>query len=215
MPGTDPLTGLPFSMFARPMGQAPLQRTGGSNAEGHTPGRGLSVGEIYSQRENKPNARYGDGAAVPAGMRINTPAMNSRGLRRGGPIGSAAGALGSPGTPTSMRGRAEKYGDAFAEVPSWAMSQMMRDNAGGLAQDWSRGNMGMIPRSPTVAPGMGRTSGGAAVSENPNDPFAGRTTYGNAGSSAASFAPTPPRSTSPTASGDWFENLIRQFQPIF
>lgn len=60
-----------------------MPRSGGSNAEGHTPGRGLSVGEIYAQRENRPNARYADGAPVPAGMRINSPGWNTSGVGPG------------------------------------------------------------------------------------------------------------------------------------
>lgn len=32
------------------------------------PGRGMSVAQIYAQRENRPNARYADGSPLPAGM---------------------------------------------------------------------------------------------------------------------------------------------------
>lgn len=49
-------------------------------------------------------------------------------------IGSAAGALGSSGTPTSQRGRLEKFGPEAAMTPSWMVAEAVRNNGGGLSQ---------------------------------------------------------------------------------
>lgn len=123
-------------------------RTGPANFR---PGRGLSVNQILNQREGTLTPRYGDGSAVPTGMPINNAGWNVRGLRQGGPIGSAAGAVGSAGIPTSQRGRAENYGmdpqtGAGAwQYPAWMISEMQRNNGGGLSQSQNYGTMGQLP----------------------------------------------------------------------
>lgn len=53
----------------------------------------------------------------------------TRGYRGSGVVGSAAGALGSPGTPTSQRGRFEKMGVDAASMPTW---QAARANGSGM-----------------------------------------------------------------------------------
>ncbi len=60
---------------------------------------------------------------------------NTSGMEHGGRIGSAAGALGSKGMPTSFRGRFEKFGLDAAAMPTWQASRVARDNSlfgGGL-----------------------------------------------------------------------------------
>lgn len=48
----------------------------------------------------------------------------SPGYRGSGVIGSAAGAVGSPGMPTSVRGRMEKYGPYAAAMPTWQAARV-------------------------------------------------------------------------------------------
>lgn len=55
---------------------------GTSNAEGYTPGRGLSVTEIMSQREGKTGA-YRNGQAVPRGTRLFSQGWNTSGVGPG------------------------------------------------------------------------------------------------------------------------------------
>lgn len=209
----DLITGLPMSIFARPTSNGMPQRTGGSNAEGHTPGRGLSVSEIMHQRENRSNA-YDPrtGQPVAPGTILRSPGWNTsgvgpgtRGYRGSGRLGSAAGAVGSAGVPTSQRGRAEKYGDAFAEMPTWAMSDLMRENMGGLSQSWRFGNMGQLPadapQAPTPTAGRNalmQEAGQFQAVEQPQtaapNSQVNRTPYGSQGS-------------------DWFSALLGQFLP--
>lgn len=68
-------------------------------------------------------------------------------------IGSASGAVGSGGTPTSQRGRAERVlqsGGTIEEAadaamtPSWVMSEQARQD-GGLSQSQNYGGMGQLP----------------------------------------------------------------------
>ena len=80
----------------------------------------------------------------------------SRGYMGSGVIGSAAGALGSAGIPTSQRGRYEKAGggaegEAAAEMPTWMLSQQSRQKYG-LGQDWRYGGFGQLPYGPAPMP---------------------------------------------------------------
>lgn len=136
-------------------------RTGPANFK---PGRGIGVSQIMGQREGNVAARYADGTPVPYGMPINVAGYNTsgvgpgtRGYRGSGVIGSAAGALGSPGIPTSQRGRAMKYGDQSQawQMPSWMVGQQQR-NQSGLTPNWTYGGMGMLPY--TSASPVGSTS---------------------------------------------------------
>lgn len=63
-------------------------------------------------------------ARAPAGgYQINL--AGSTGFDDGGRrIGSAAGAVGSPGMPTSVRGRMEKYGPHAAAMPTWQAARV-------------------------------------------------------------------------------------------
>lgn len=141
--------GLPLTMPSKHgMDYTGKFRTGPANFR---PGRGLSVNQILNQREGTMTPRYADGSTVPTGMPIFNSGWNVRGLRQGGRIGSAAGALGSSGVPTSQRGRAEKYGidpqtGAGAwQYPAWMISEMQRNNGGGLSQSQNYGDMGQLP----------------------------------------------------------------------
>lgn len=116
----------------------------------YQPGRSLPVEQLL---DRSPDAVYSDtGEAVPEGTQLFLPGWQTRGMSGGrygtGRIGSAAGAVNSPGTPTSQRGRAEKYGEEFAQMPTFAMSELMRKYAGGLTQDWTREGMGSLPMTP-------------------------------------------------------------------
>lgn len=90
--GVDPSTGLPLIQLdkfgggnRRRMGmQYPQPMGGGSNAGGFTPGRGLSVGEIMSQREGRSNAYYtGTGQPVPRGTPLMASGWNTSGVGPG------------------------------------------------------------------------------------------------------------------------------------
>lgn len=75
------------------------------------------------------------------------------------PIGSAAGALGSAGVPTSQRGRAEKYGPDAADIPTFQMSQDLTDQFHSTAPDWRYGGMGRLSYAPSPVGGGGVQSG--------------------------------------------------------
>lgn len=185
-------------LFGRPMLNSGFRgnfNAGTSNAEGYTPGRGLSVTEIYRQRENRPGAYSpATGQAVPRGTQLFTSGWNtsgvgpgSKGYRGSGRIGSAAGAVGSSGIPTSQRGRAEKYGiDPMTgggawQDPSWMVGQGQRDQFG-MSPDWAYGGMGQLPynsASPVGStPGSSPKPADSSTSTKPN-PWGDRTTFGN------------------------------------
>lgn len=90
-------------------------------------------------------AGYGGGAGRGPGNRFGSPFT---GRPR---IGSAAGAVGSAGIPTSQRGRAEKFGPEAAMMPTWAVSEALREAPGpdgmsaGLSQSGRYDSMGGLP----------------------------------------------------------------------
>lgn len=168
---TKDMRGMPFT----PKFQAPRRP--------YNPRYGASVAEIMSQRGNNTGAYNQQGQMLPAGTRLQVAGWNTKGFGPGSPgyrgsgqIGSAAGAVGSSGIPTSQRGRAEKFGiDPMTgggawQAPSWMIGQQQRDQFG-TAPDWAYGGMG----HPTTRDG---TSANSAFSPQPN-PWENRTTYGN------------------------------------
>lgn len=152
------------------MGRNAMMGPGPSSRQPYTPGRNRPVSEIMSERTGAPNARYQDGSPVPVGMPIYSQGWNTGGMRQGGRIGSAAGPLGSGGVPTSQRGRAEKYGadpstgEGLWQLPTWQVSEMMREN-GGLSQSDRFGNMG---RPPEIRPQGGWGFGSGPVQSTNN-----------------------------------------------
>jgi hypothetical protein len=162
-------------------------KTGGAN---YQPGRTLPVGQIMAQRTNAQAARYGDGSPVPKGMPINVAGYRSSGLERGGRIGSAAGALGSSGVPTSQRGRLEKYGanpmtgEGAWQQPSWMVSQQQRDQYG-LNPGFGYGGMGLLPY--TSASPVGSTPMGTNQKPKPADSSKSMGVMSNMAASSAPF----------------------------
>jgi hypothetical protein len=197
---------------------------------------GAPVTEILNQRENKTGGYDQNGLPLQPGTQFFSPGWNTSGVGPGtrgyhgsGTIGSAAGAVGSAGVPTSQRGRAEKYGGfagdgrgggffmpnvVAAETPTWAMSNMLMNN-GGLSQSWRYGGMGQAPQ-PNVSSVTPQPMATPAPTINPNDPWAGVTTFGNRPINPPTTWPEPVnpwdgRTTfGPTAmnSSNWFNNLI-------
>lgn len=152
-----------------------------------------SVTEVMTQREGKTGAYDQQGQQVPVGTQLFSPGWSSsgvgqgtRGYRGSGTIGSAAGAVGSTGIPTSQRGRAEKYGmDPMTgagawQMPSWAVGQQQRDQFG-LSPAGEFSGMGSLPFN-SASP-MGSNSGPAKPSDSSTstktDPWSGRTTFGD------------------------------------
>lgn len=140
------------------IGAPPRRRTGMQytqpQARTFKNGRGISVGEIMSQREGNKNMYYTQtGEAVPPGMPVINQGWNTsgvgpgtRGYRGSGVIGSAAGAVGSAGVPTSQRGKLMKYGqdamDDYGQIRTTddLSDQLLENN--GLSQSWRYGDMG-------------------------------------------------------------------------
>ncbi len=171
-----------MSSFSRPFGN-----------QGYRPpprkpfqqGRGLSVTEIMGQRENHATGYDENNQPLAPGTQFYSQGWNAKfGPRQGGGrIGSASGAVGSAGIPTSQRGRAEKFGSmgpngqfqpnyAAAQTPTWAMSQMVRDQ-GGLSQSQRYSTMGQFP----MPQQQGYGADGPLMMEQ-NNPWADRTTFG-------------------------------------
>jgi hypothetical protein len=120
------------------------------------PERGISVNQILDQRENRSNAYNEDGTPVAPGTRISSPGWNTsgvgpgtRGYQGSGSIGSAAGAVGSAGVPTSQRGKLMKYGqDALDEFGQIRTTDDLSDelvDLNGLSQSWRYADMGAPP----------------------------------------------------------------------
>lgn len=125
-------------------------------AQGRKPfkaGRGISVPEIYAQREGNPSASYGDGTPVPFGTPINAPTWNLNsgrgryGVQQPRSRISSAGVAG--GVPTSEAGRFEQYGEDAIDIPAHELSAMLREEEG-LSRSNRYGGMGRIP--PPVPP---------------------------------------------------------------
>lgn len=209
----------PISSFSTPLGTPAYrpQRTTPFSTR-----YGAPVTQIMSQRENKTGGYDAQGQALKPGTQVFSPGWNAKWGQdyfRQGRSGSAAGAVGSSGIPTSQRGRAEKFGGfaddgqggffqpniAAAETPSWAMSNMMMNN-GGLSQSWRYGGMGQPPQpnvsSVTPAAPAPQVQPQAPVG---NDPWAGRTTYGP---NAAATPQPNPMSPLMTQGLDWFKKLF-------
>jgi hypothetical protein len=144
-----------MGMPKKPMGMDYSQkfRTGPAN---YKQGRNRPVGETLAQREGNVAARYTDGRAVPTGMPLRVPGFNTsgvgvgtRGYRGSGVIGSAAGAVGSSGVPTSQRGKMMKYGqdavDEFGQIRTTddLSDELLENN--GLSQSWRYQDMGAPP----------------------------------------------------------------------
>lgn len=143
------------------LGAPPRRRTGMQytqpQARTFKNGRPQSVGETLSQREGNKNMYYTQtGEDVPQGMQIfhqgwNTSGVGpgTRGYQGSGVIGSAAGAVGSAGVPTSQRGKLMKYGqdamDDYGQIRTTddLSDQLLENN--GLSQSWRYGNMGAPP----------------------------------------------------------------------
>jgi hypothetical protein len=122
----------------------------------YQPGRTKSVGQVMAGRTGAQAARYDDGTPVPKGMPINVAGFNTsgvgpgtRGYRGSGRIGSAAGAVGSSGVPTSQRGKLMKYGeDALDEYGQMRTTDDISDellDLNGLSQSWRYSDMGAPP----------------------------------------------------------------------
>jgi hypothetical protein len=84
----NPSTGLPMSLnmgdLSRRRRMVPNPNMGTSNAEGFTPGRGLSTTEIALNRARRPNATYAStGQAVPEGMPLSISGWNTSGVGPG------------------------------------------------------------------------------------------------------------------------------------
>jgi hypothetical protein len=225
IPALDPITGLPRTTNAlTPVAQRASFNAGTSNAGGYVPGRGISTTEIARRRENTPMAyNTATGQRTPEGTRLFASGWNTSGVGPGtegyrgtGRIGSAAGAVGSGGVPTSQRGRAEKYGStvmdqngnprfqpniAAAETPTWAMSELMRDNMGGLGQDYRFGTMGQVPPAPQGAPG---------TPVSPQAPKVAPFTNTNAVDGESLKQKDQPYGSQ---GADWFSALLGQFLP--
>ena len=165
---------LPPSIMGRNINMGPtrFRPSGGSNAEGYTAGRGLSVGEILSQREGRRNAHYADGRAVPDGMRINVPGWASSGV---GP--------GTAGYRGSYRGGGYNYG-AGTGRPSARNSDeyfAQRDEAVGNPLDnLELGNSNLMKSFLQNAMAEARGAGGGGAQAAGTDPWADRTTFGDA-----------------------------------
>ncbi len=138
----------------------------GWNMGGH--GGGYGYGGGYGQNGNG----YGNQADEP------------------GRIGSAAGPLGSAGVPTSQRGRAEKYGDAAADVPTWQMSQNLE------GQNFEN----RFPMAPSNWRNGGAHSWGSTPQMNPTDAAKHQELMGQ----AADFQPVQQPQSS---SGQWWNPL--------
>lgn len=78
----------------------------------------------------------------------------TRGYHGSGVVGSAAGALGSKGMPTSMRGRLEKYGSLnAANMTTKQASDVTQGGFGGLREIFNRINpAATMPSVPAVQP---------------------------------------------------------------
>jgi hypothetical protein len=194
-----------ISSFSSPM-------YGGSrspNRKPYNPRYGASVTEIMSQREGNTGAYDQFGQQVPKGTQLFSQGWNSsgvgpgtRGYRGSGTIGSAAGAIGSTGIPTSQRGRAEKYGmdpmtgQGAWQLPSWMVGQQQRDQFG-MSPAGQISGMGSLPFN-SASP-MGSNSGPAKPADSSTstkpDPWAGRTTFGDQ---------PQPQATNPFGNGSMF-----------
>ncbi len=103
---------------------------------------------------------------INAGGSVGTWGNNSgvgpstEGYRGSGIIGSAAGALGGGGMPTSQRGRLEKFGAGAAGLPSWAAAELMR-KYGGLSQSQRYASMGGLPPPAVQGNGAGVPAAGS------------------------------------------------------
>lgn len=80
MGATRDTRGMPIATLA----ESGNFNAGTSNAEGYTPGRGLSVSEIMRRRENRPAAYdTATGRATPVGTRLFVPGYNTSGVGPG------------------------------------------------------------------------------------------------------------------------------------
>lgn len=104
------------------------QRRRGPNASAYTD---PSTGQILSKQEaDLLGPFYTPGFTTGFGGRGQGGGQSSFRPR----IGSAAGALGSKGIPTSQRGRFEKFGAPAAEMTTAEVSGIMGNGFGGLAE---------------------------------------------------------------------------------
>lgn len=166
------------------------------------------MGEIMSQREGNKNMYYTQtGGAVPQGMPVYNSGWNTsgvgpgtRGYRGSGVIGSAAGAVGSSGVPTSARGKLMKYGadalDEYGQIRTTddVSDELLENN--GLSQSWRYGNMGRpMNRYTNPMTGQGQTKSvrspqgnsiGGALATIGASQFPGQNAQGWAGSGSAS-----------------------------
>lgn len=131
------------------------------------PPKGFTQGDVIQHKVNPGMSRVQrNGRYLPIDEAMNLGPLQHEGWNTrmgrddGRRIGSAAGALGSGGTPTSARGRADRVmmnggsiedaADA-AMMPSWAMAEQARNQVGpsgfggGLSQSQRYGQMGGLP----------------------------------------------------------------------
>jgi hypothetical protein len=190
-------------------------RTGPANFQ---PGRPVSVGQYYSQMENRPNAMYADGSAVPQGMPIHVAGWKTSGYGPQRRIGSPAGAVGSPGIPTSQIGKAMKYGvdpmtgEGAYQKPTWALGQQQRDQYG-LAPSMAYGDMGRLPYSSAApigsTPGSSPKPADSSTSTKP-DPWAGRTSYKNPQAPMDWMTPKQPMGIPSSLFGTSIQDMINR-----
>lgn len=172
--------------FGNPVPKPPVRKP-------YNPRYGLSVTEIMGQRENRAGGYDENGQPLAPGTQFFSPGWKSSGVGQGTPgyrgsgiIGSAAGAVGSTGIPTSQRGRMEKYGidprtgQGAWQQPSWMVGQQQRNQLG-LSPAGQFSGMGSLPFS-SASP-MGSNSGPAKPADSSTstkpDPWSDRTTFGN------------------------------------
>lgn len=154
---------------------------GTSNWRGHTPGRGLSVTEIMSQRENKAGA-YQNGQPVAPGTKLFSSGWNTSGV---GP--------GTRGYMGSWRPGGYNFGMGTGRPSAKTADEFyaQRDEISGNPLDnLELGNSTLmksfLQNAMAEARGGTGTAGGAAA-----DPWAGRTTFGTEGSMPAAGGAQP------------------------
>jgi len=204
------------------MGRPPTFNTGGSNAEGFTPGRGLSVGEIMSRREGRSNAHYADGTPVKPGTVLSMPGWSTSGVGPG--TRGYRGSGGTQGYSFQNQGTAETkradYSPSFGGLNEFYRQQQgmsdwdrLQGEAAMDMEDAEGSRMAQLSRvaaqrgdydtaaqfadalNERAAQRLAMQGGAGSPQAMGGDPWAGRTSYGDVGSGFSSTPQLDPNST--------------------